>query len=294
MRPQQPNPRYLPRGGFPDFKQLHLPDLSESKFQNSNELIVIMTLCFSSIIVSDTPERIKAHLEAYPTMNLNLLNYRSTIFASIFFRISNQAWPRGWEILEILLSDDRWRPDVNGRCGKRISYYTPMHFIAHRLNFVSSVEALRVARQFISYGANVDLMGLGGVRPIHLACSSVRSDPNNNGLSLSNVDMVRLLLDHGANVDQVDEDFRSPLFIAASLGDVEVVTLLLQRGADPTIRAKGNASGFYYWKDKKSQRCFCVGGCDHDHRCTFGDGSRSREVVVDEPTASLFSYSIGS
>ena len=45
---------------------------------------------------------------------------------------------------------------------------------------------------------------------------------------------ARLLLDHGADIDVVDEEYRStPLGMAARWGQQEMVALLLERGADP-------------------------------------------------------------
>jgi ankyrin repeat protein len=45
---------------------------------------------------------------------------------------------------------------------------------------------------------------------------------------------AKLLLDHGAAIDAVDEEYRStPLGIAARWGRLDVVTLLLARGANP-------------------------------------------------------------
>jgi ankyrin repeat protein len=45
---------------------------------------------------------------------------------------------------------------------------------------------------------------------------------------------IQLLLDYGANIDAVDEEFRStPLGFAARWGHREIVALLLERGADP-------------------------------------------------------------
>lgn len=47
---------------------------------------------------------------------------------------------------------------------------------------------------------------------------------------------ARLLLDHGADIDALDEEYRStPLGLAARRGQMEMVELLLSRGADPKL-----------------------------------------------------------
>jgi len=49
---------------------------------------------------------------------------------------------------------------------------------------------------------------------------------------------ARLLLDHGANIDAIDDEYRStPLGLAARRGQREMVSLLLERGADPGLAA---------------------------------------------------------
>ena len=60
-----------------------------------------------------------------------------------------------------------------------------------------------------------------------------------------------LLLDHGADIDVVDDEFRStPLGIAARWGRREVVRLLLDRGADPN-RAGASWATPLAWAVKK-------------------------------------------
>jgi hypothetical protein len=49
-----------------------------------------------------------------------------------------------------------------------------------------------------------------------------------------NIEKARLLLDHGADINPVDEEYRStPLGFAARWGQQEMVRFLLERGADP-------------------------------------------------------------
>jgi len=53
-----------------------------------------------------------------------------------------------------------------------------------------------------------------------------------------NVPKARLLLDHGADIDAVDEEYRStPLGLAARWGHSKMVAFLLERAADPNKAA---------------------------------------------------------
>mmetsp|Transcript_10662 Transcript_10662/g.39814 ORF Transcript_10662/g.39814 Transcript_10662/m.39814 type:complete len:695 (-) Transcript_10662:10-2094(-) len=54
-----------------------------------------------------------------------------------------------------------------------------------------------------------------------------------------NVDMCKLLLDHGSNVDDPQNQFGSPLYVASLLGKTEVVRLLLANGANAEYRLTG-------------------------------------------------------
>ena len=65
---------------------------------------------------------------------------------------------------------------------------------------------------------------------------------------------AQLLLAHGARIDAVDEEFRStPLGLAARFGKVDVVRLLLDRGADPQKAAADWATPLA-WARKKGHR----------------------------------------
>lgn len=54
-----------------------------------------------------------------------------------------------------------------------------------------------------------------------------------------NIALARLLLAHGATVNLADEQGATPLHAAAASGNVELVTLLLDKGADIHATASG-------------------------------------------------------
>ena len=61
--------------------------------------------------------------------------------------------------------------------------------------------------------------------------------PLHNAALGGNAEVVKLLLDHGAQMDARDQESgATPLAYAASLGRAEVVDLLLARGADAVIK----------------------------------------------------------
>jgi ankyrin repeat protein len=65
---------------------------------------------------------------------------------------------------------------------------------------------------------------------------------------------ARLLLDHGADIDAIDEEYRStPLGVAARRGQHALVDLLLQRGADPLASGAPWAAPLA-WAEKKGHR----------------------------------------
>ena len=55
---------------------------------------------------------------------------------------------------------------------------------------------------------------------------------------LGNTDIVTLLVQHGAEVDTATKDQYTPLHIAAKEGQDEVAAVLLEQGASPTAQTK--------------------------------------------------------
>jgi Ankyrin repeats (3 copies) len=113
-------------------------------------------------------------------------------------------------------------------------------------------------------GANPDIRGKDGINPLHAAAFSgnfevvrilIGYDPAginardwfgstpllwaSEGRYFDDDSVLRLLLEHGADIDAQDEDGWTPLYSASVRGAVEVVRLLLEHGAD--VEVKDNA-----------------------------------------------------
>ena len=83
---------------------------------------------------------------------------------------------------------------------------------------------LASAKRLIQRGAEVNKTGW---TPLHYAAS--RAEPDS-------VEMVGLLLEHHAYIDAESPNRSTPLMLAAMYGHADVVRLLLEEGADPSLR----------------------------------------------------------
>lgn len=81
-----------------------------------------------------------------------------------------------------------------------------------------------IAQALIRRGAEVNKPGW---TPLHYAASN----PERNS-----IDMVRLLLEHHAYIDAESPNKTTPLMMAAKYGEADVVRLLLEEGADASLR----------------------------------------------------------
>lgn len=101
-----------------------------------------------------------------------------------------------------------------------------------------------MTRQLLSHGLDPNLPDWQRRTPLHDLSAGVRHVEDAP-------ELIQLFIDHGADIDAIDEDDRStPLGIAAREGRAEVVDLLLANGADSTA-AGANWATPLAWAERR-------------------------------------------
>lgn len=78
----------------------------------------------------------------------------------------------------------------------------------------------------------------GGSEMARAAGFQMHRTPLGWAAEAGHVDVARLLIERGANIDVSDRTRATPLLLAAEHGSAEIVSLLLKRGADPNTRGR--------------------------------------------------------
>jgi uncharacterized protein len=122
----------------------------------------------------------------------------------------------------------------------------------------------KLAAYLIERGADVNLANKGGWVPLYLATDNRNIENGDYPVrkpDMDHLDFIKLLLDKGANVNHqiqdssetrtvftnqwLDENGATAFLRASQSGDIELMKLLLSRGADPKINARFNVSALH-------------------------------------------------
>ncbi|WP_373716039.1 ankyrin repeat domain-containing protein [Roseateles sp.] len=148
---------------------------------------------------------------------------------------------------------------------------TPLHFLCVE-NQIDAVQAL------IQRGADVNTVNEVGSTPLSDACSLAyldlvrlllasdavlwldgQHDPTlHQAVRGGDVEIVRLILDAGANVNELADLSEAPLHLAVEDDKVEIAELLLARGADPALKRIFDESALDVALLHGSERCLAL------------------------------------
>ncbi|XP_076812231.1 uncharacterized protein LOC143459131 isoform X1 [Clavelina lepadiformis] len=103
------------------------------------------------------------------------------------------------------------------------------------LHLAASIPSKEFCLSLIDASADIHCKNKDGSTPLHLAATVPESE-----------DVIKLLLEDGAQINANDAFGKTPLMLAASHGHLEVVKLLLSKGADTSVHdTKGWAADDY-------------------------------------------------
>lgn len=131
--------------------------------------------------------------------------------------------------IQPILTKRKINSETIDRDGRQFFWYIVSSVDSRMLTFDDPL--VECVRYFLELGADIDHFDYFGDTVLHVA--SVRSNPA----------VVQLLLDYGATIDVVNDHGFTPLDMAIMCFEddqPEVVSLLLEAGADPHRRIQGN------------------------------------------------------
>jgi ankyrin repeat protein len=136
---------------------------------------------------------------------------------SLWTPLHHAAFQANLEAVQVLLE---YNPDISLR---NTSGKTPLHGILTNFSPSPEGKVIETVRRLLEYGAdpNIRCDGGSGSTPLHLASFG------------GSLEVTRLLLSYGANIDEKDGEGKTPFRLASSYGHNEIMRLLLEQGAVP-------------------------------------------------------------
>ena len=138
----------------------------------------------------------------------------------LFERVDNAFKAGDFDALQAILGDDTDWPDRT----------MPFELgLGHPLEYAIYWSPAGLITKLIAAGADVNYRDDGGFPSLIAALSANRAD---------RIDIVRLLIARGADLDQRGVNDWTPLHYAVAMRDADAVRLLLAAGADPSLRTR--------------------------------------------------------
>lgn len=218
-------------------------DIDENVFTQSDHTMMLTLNSEASIIQSAFGEFDK--LEFDPTVNWSHARFVRAAMVGDFDALKSQienGLPDRIKTLALHETLSLWKYECcqlllgNGADpdGRGIDGTTPLTVAA----FLFEADIVGLLH---SCGADLELGNLWGQKPLFCACQGGIDDSPEESPEQKRLNMAKLLLGRGADVEGADNEGRTPLCQAViAVNDIELARLLLQHGAKP---GKGDIYG---------------------------------------------------
>jgi ankyrin repeat protein len=139
---------------------------------------------------------------------------------------------------------------------------TPLHVAAHSISAYATSEVLATARQLLGSKARVDARNNDGQQPLHMALN--RIDAGNLSARQEGAirDMVEMLIEAGAPINQPSGNGCTPLFLASNLCTASIVKQLLVAGANVRQESHHGRSALHAARDPAIVELLVAAGAD--------------------------------
>ena len=131
------------------------------------------------------------------------------------------------------------------------------------IHIASKYGQFKIAQVLLKHHADVHAAIMCGQTPLHAASWSQNPKP----------EIIRLLLEYGAEVNSEDDTGWTPLFLlSSSTGNLEVAEVLLEHGADPNVRPRCSPLyAAFQWGHLDLVQLLLKHGADPNARDDHGD-----------------------
>ena len=140
------------------------------------------------------------------------------------------------------------KADVDARTG---NCHCTLLIVVSKYGHTNAVDVL------LQYGANVALTDKSGRTALHFAAGS----------SDNSCEILRCLIENGADIDKGRNDNQTPLMIAAQKGHVSVATFLIEHGANVDLQDENGNTALHhtlYGSDVSCEILSCLTGSGAD------------------------------